>query len=144
MAEVVSINISEVRGIQKHEVPEAYFKADWGIEGDAHAGNWHRQVSLLGEESVAHMQEKIDLKLQHGAFAENVLVRGITVYKLPVGTKLRIGEALTEVTQIGKECHQDCAIRKATGDCVMPREGVFVKVLKSGRVRPGDSIEITE
>lgn len=144
MAEVVSINISEVRGIQKHEVPEAYFKADWGIEGDAHAGNWHRQVSLLGEESVAHMQEKIDLKLQHGAFAENVLVRGITVYKLPVGIKLRIGEALTEVTQIGKECHQDCAIRKATGDCVMPREGIFVKVLKSGRVCPGDSIEIVE
>jgi MOSC domain-containing protein YiiM len=141
MAEIVSINISEVRGIQKHEVPEAFLKADWGIEGDAHAGHWHRQVSLLGEESVAHMQEKIDFTLQHGAFAENILVRGITVYKLPVGTRLRIGEALAEVTQIGKECHQDCAIRKATGDCVMPREGIFVKVLESGHIRPGDRIE---
>jgi MOSC domain-containing protein YiiM len=144
MAEIVSINISEVRGIQKHEVPEAFLKADWGIEGDAHAGHWHRQVSLLGEESVAHMQEKIDFTLQHGAFAENILVRGITVYKLPVGTRLRIGEALAEVTQIGKECHQDCAIRKATGDCVMPREGIFVKVLESGHIRPGDRIEIVK
>jgi len=144
MAEIVSINISEVRGIQKHEVPEAFLKADWGIEGDAHAGHWHRQVSLLGEESVAHMQEKIDFTLQHGAFAENILVRGITVYKLPVGTRLRIGEALAEVTQIGKECHQDCAIRKATGDCVVPREGIFVKVLESGHIRPGDRIEIVK
>ncbi len=144
MAEIVSINISEVRGIQKHEVPEAFLKADWGIEGDAHAGHWHRQVSLLGEESVARMQEKTDFPLRHGAFAENILVRGITVYKLPVGTTLRIGEALAEVTQIGKECHQDCAIRKAAGDCVMPKEGIFVKVLESGHIRPGDRIEIVK
>jgi MOSC domain-containing protein YiiM len=144
MAKVVSINISEVRGIQKHEVPEAHLREDWGIEGDAHAGHWHRQVSLLGAESVAGMQKRIDFKLQHGAFAENILVDGITVYKLPVGTKLRIGEALCEVTQIGKECHQDCEIRRITGDCVMPREGIFVKVLESGWVRPGDSIGIVE
>ena len=144
MAKVVSINISEVRGIQKHEVPKAHLLAYWGIEGDAHAGHWHRQVSLLGAESVAEMQKKIDFTLQHGAFAENILVEGITVYKLPVGTRLRICQALCEVTQIGKECHQDCAIRKATGDCVMPREGIFVKVLESGDVCPGDSGEIVK
>ena len=144
MAEVVSINISEVRGIQKHEVPEAFLKEDWGIEGDAHVGHWHRQVSLLGVESVANMQKKIDFTLQHGAFAENILVKGITVYTLPVGTRLMIGEALTEVTQIGKECHQDCEIRRITGDCVMPREGIFVKILKSGRVHPGDKVEVVE
>ena len=142
MATVAAICISEVRGIQKHEIPEAFFKADHGIVGDAHAGNWHRQISLLGIESVASLQEKISFELKHGAFAENVLVEGMTVYKLPVGTKLRIGEALCEVTQIGKECHSDCAIRKAAGDCVMPREGIFVKVLESGAVKKGDGIEI--
>ena len=144
MAKVVAICISEVRGIQKHEIPEAFFRKDHGIEGDAHAGNWHRQVSLLGVESVAKLQEKLSFKLQNGAFAENVLVEGICVYTLPVGTKLKIGEALCEVTQIGKECHNDCAIRKAAGDCVMPREGIFVKVLESGAVKKGDSIEIVE
>lgn len=142
MAKVAAICISEVRGIQKHEIPEAYFKADHGIVGDAHAGNWHRQISLLGVESVAKLQEKISFELKHGAFAENVLIEGMTVYKLPVGTKLRIGQALCEVTQIGKECHSDCAIRKAAGDCVMPREGIFVKVLESGAVKKGDSVEI--
>ena len=141
-AKVAAICISEVRGIQKHEIPEAFFKADHGIVGDAHAGSWHRQISLLGVESVAKLQEKIDFELKNGAFAENVLVEGMTVYTLPVGTKLRIGEALCEVTQIGKECHADCAIRKAAGDCVMPREGIFVKVLESGAVKKDDSIEI--
>jgi MOSC domain-containing protein YiiM len=140
MAEVEAINISEVRGIQKHEIPEAYLREDWGIEGDAHAGHWHRQVSLLSTESVDTMQKKIEFPLQHGAFAENILIRGMKVHELPVGTRLQIGEALTEVTQIGKECHQDCAIRKATGDCVMPREGVFVKVLRSGKVKKGDPV----
>lgn len=142
MATVAAICISEVRGIQKHEIPEAFFKANHGIVGDAHAGSWHRQISLLSVESVASLQEKLDFELKNGAFAENVLVEGMTVYKLPVGTKLRIGEALCEVTQIGKECHSDCAIRKAAGDCVMPREGIFVKVLESGAVKKGDGIEI--
>ena len=141
-AKVVAICISEVRGIQKHEIPEAFFRVDHGIDGDAHAGTWHRQISLLGVESVAKLQEKIEFELKHGAFAENVLIEGMTVYKLPVGTKLRIGEALCEVTQIGKECHNDCAIRKAAGDCVMPREGIFVKVLDSGKVKKGDKVEI--
>lgn len=142
MAKVIAICISEVRGIQKHEIPEAFLRAEHGIEGDAHAGNWHRQVSLLGVDSVAKLQEKIDFELKHGAFAENILVEGMTVYTLPVGTKLRIGEAECEVTQIGKECHADCAIRKAAGDCVMPREGIFVKVLESGKVKKGDTVEV--
>ena len=142
MAKVAAICISEVRGIQKHEIPEAFLRADHGIEGDAHAGNWHRQVSLLSVESVETLQKKIDFELKHGAFAENILVEGMAVHTLPVGTRLRIGEAECEVTQIGKECHSDCAIRKAAGDCVMPREGIFVKVITSGKVKTGDAIEV--
>ena len=142
MAKIAAICISEIRGIQKHEIPEAYLRADHGIEGDAHAGSWHRQVSLLSIDSVAKLQEKLDFELKHGAFAENILVEGMAVHTLPVGTRLRIGEALCEVTQIGKECHSDCAIRKAAGDCVMPREGIFVKVLESGRIAKGDAVEV--
>ena len=143
MSEVLAVCISEVRGIQKHPVECAELRVDHGIVGDAHAGNWHRQVSLLGVESVEKLQEKLDaIRLKPGDFAENLLVSGITVYKLPVGTRLRIGTALCEVTQIGKECHQDCAIRKAAGDCVMPREGIFVKVLENGAVKPGDAVEV--
>lgn len=142
MAEIAAICISEVRGIQKHEIPEAFLRADWGIQGDAHAGSWHRQISLLSVDSVAKLQEKLDFELKHGAFAENILVSGMAVHTLPVGTRLKIGAALCEVTQIGKECHSDCAIRKAAGDCVMPREGIFVKVLESGSAKKGDSVEI--
>ena len=144
MAKILAVCISEVRGIQKHPIPEAELRVDHGIVGDAHAGNWHRQVSLLSKESVNKLQEKIPLRLHDGDFAENILVEGMLVYQLPVGTKLRIGTALCEVTQIGKECHQDCAIRKAAGDCVMPREGIFVKVLENGRVRPGDEVTVVE
>lgn len=142
MAKIAAICISEIRGIQKHEIPEAFLRAGHGIEGDAHAGSWHRQVSLLSVDSVAKLQEKLDFELKHGAFAENILVEGMAVHTLPVGTRLRIGEALCEVTQIGKECHSDCAIRKAAGDCVMSREGIFVKVLESGRIAKGDAIEV--
>ena len=142
MAKIAAICISEIRGIQKHEIPEAFLCAGHGIEGDAHAGSWHRQVSLLSVDSVAKLQEKLDFELKHGAFAENILVEGMAVHTLPVGTRLRIGEALCEVTQIGKECHSDCAIRKAAGDCVMPREGIFVKVLESGRIAKGDAVEV--
>jgi MOSC domain-containing protein YiiM len=123
------------------EVPEIEVKIDHGIVGDAHAGNWHRQISLLGDESVDVMREKLP-DLPHGAFAENILTRGICLYKLPVGTKLRVGPALLEVTQIGKECHKGCAIRQITGDCVMPREGIFTKVLEEGIIRPGDEVTI--
>lgn len=142
MAKVIAVCISEVRGIQKHEVPSVTLVADFGIEGDAHAGNWHRQVSLLDVDSVQKVQDKVSFDLAHGAFAENILTEGIVLYELPIGTRLQIGEATAEVTQIGKECHNDCAIRKAAGDCVMPREGIFVKVITGGAVRPGDLIEI--
>ena len=142
MAKILAICISERKGIQKHPVEEARLQPDHGIVGDAHAGNWHRQVSLLGVESVRKVQAQIDFPLAPGAFAENLLTEGICLYELPVGTRLRIGPAVCEVTQIGKECHQGCAIRRLTGDCVMPREGIFVKVLTGGVVRPGDSIEV--
>lgn len=141
MAKVVAVCISEKRGIQKHEVPEVEMRVDYGIEGDAHAGDWHRQVSMLGVESVAKVQEKISFPLKNGDFAENILTEGICLYQIPVGTKLRIGDSvLAEVTQIGKECHNDCAIRKAAGDCAMPREGIFIKILAPGKIRAGDEI----
>lgn len=144
MAKVLAVCISEEKGTPKKEVESVFVKPDHGIVGDAHAGNWHRQVSLLGKESVDKVQQNIDFVLQHGAFAENILTEGLILYELPVGTKLRVGEALMEVTQIGKECHYGCAIRKATGDCVMPREGIFCKVLKEGIIKAGDSLEIAK
>ncbi len=144
MGKVLAICVSDVRGVQKHAVERVELRVDHGIVGDAHAGNWHRQVSLLGADSVRRMQERVDIELFPGAFAENILVDGLCVYELPVGTRLRVGTALCEVTQIGKECHQDCAIRKAAGDCVMPREGIFVKVLENGEVKTGDSVEVAE
>ena len=143
MAKVVAVCISEKKGTMKFEVPEIQLKIKHGIVGDAHAGDWHRQVSLLGNESVEKMKRTFpDIPI--GAFAENILTEGITLYELPIGTRLRVGEALLELTQIGKECHSDCAIRKQVGDCVMPREGVFTIVLEEGTVRAGDSIEIVE
>ena len=141
-ARIIAVCISEKKGEQKHAVDEVSLVVEHGIEGDAHAGKWHRQVSLLGEESVAKLQERIDFKLKPGDFAENILTRGLVLYELPVGTRLMVGSALCEVTQIGKACHEDCAIRKAAGDCVMPREGIFVKVLKDGKARAGDSVRI--
>lgn len=143
MAEVVAVCISTAKGTQKKEVPEIQVKLDHGIVGDAHAGNWHRQISLLGDESVDKMRAKFP-DLPHGAFAENILTRGITLYTLPVGTKLRVGPALLQVTQIGKQCHADCEIKRITGDCVMPREGIFTVVLEEGVIRAGDKIEVVE
>ena len=143
MAEVTAVCISTMKGVPKKEVPEIEVKIDHGIVGDAHAGNWHRQISLLAGESVDKMREKIPA-LKNGAFAENIVTRGLTLYELPVGTKLRVGPALLEVTQIGKECHSACAIKKVTGDCVMPREGIFAKVLEEGVIRAGDKVEVVE
>lgn len=139
---VLAVCISEKKGEQKHEIDSAYLRPEHGIDGDAHAGNWHRQVSLLGAESVKKVQEKIEFKLNNGDFAENILTEGIILFDLPVGTRMRIGEALAEVTQIGKECHQGCAIREAAGDCVMPREGIFIRILEPGMVKAGDEISI--
>lgn len=144
MAEVLAVCISEVRGISKHPVDSIHLIPGHGIEGDAHAGNWHRQVSLLAQESVDKLQSKITLQLKPGDFAENVLTRGIDLKSLPVGTRLRLGTALGEVTQIGKECHNDCAIRQQVGDCCMPREGIFLRVLEEGYLRPGDEIRLAE
>ena len=144
MGVIKGICISEKRGTAKQEVEEAVFVKDWGIEKDAHAGHWHRQVSLLAAESVAKVQKALDFQLKSGDFAENILTEGIELFTLPVGTKMRIGEAEGEVTQIGKECHHGCAIRELAGDCVMPREGIFVKITKSGRVKTGDRIQVMQ
>ena len=141
MASVVAVCISERKGTQKHEVPEIQLKIDHGIVGDAHAGNWHRQVSLLAQESVEKMKAVFP-DIPVGAFAENILTEGLTLCTLPVGTRLRVGEVLLEVTQIGKECHAHCAIRQQVGDCVMPREGIFTIVLEEGTIRAGDTITI--
>ena len=144
MAKVVSVNISQRKGEQKHSVPEIQLKLRHGIVGDAHAGDWHRQISLLAEESVDTMRAACSVDLNAGAFAENINTIGIDLKHLPVGTHLRIGETEVEVTQIGKECHSDCAIKKAVGKCVMPSEGIFAVVVREGTVRPGDEIEILE
>ncbi len=144
MGEVLAVCISEVRGTPKHPVKRIHLIPGHGIEGDAHAGNWHRQVSLLAAESVEQMQSRVDLVLHPGDFAENILTRGMDLKNLPVGTLLRLGSALGEVTQIGKECHADCAIRQQVGDCVMPREGIFLRVLQEGWVQAGDSFEIVK
>ena len=143
MMEVIAVCISEKKGERKHPVPEIALRRDHGIVGDAHAGNWHRQVSLLAEESVDTMRA-LGLTLAPGDFAENILTRGIVLKTLPVGTRLRMGETVLEITQIGKQCHNDCAIKKTTGRCVMPTDGVFAVVLEEGVIRPGDAIEILE
>lgn len=143
MAVVTAVNISERKGVPKHEVDSIELKIGHGIVGDAHAGDWHRQISLLAEESVDKMRVKIP-SLKPGAFAENINTRGLELFTLPVGTLLRIGPALVEVTQIGKECHSGCAIKKVTGECVMPREGIFVVVREEGVVRAGDEITVVE
>ena len=138
---VLAVCISERKGTMKHPVPEIQLRAEHGIEGDAHAGSWHRQVSLLATESVAPMHAVLP-DLPAGAFAENILTGGLALKALPIGTRLRVGGALLEVTQIGKECHKDCAIRQQVGDCVMPREGIFARVRTGGTVRPGNPITI--
>ncbi len=142
MARVTSVNISEKKGTLKKPVAEIHLKLRHGIVGDAHAGDWHRQISLLAEESVDTMRALSPIPLSSGVFAENINTVGIDLKHLPVGTRLRIGETEVEVTQIGKECHNDCAIKKAVGKCVMPTEGIFAIVVKEGTVRAGDEIEV--
>ncbi|MCL2366352.1 MAG: MOSC domain-containing protein [Oscillospiraceae bacterium] len=142
MAKVSAVCISDIKGVIKKPVSEIFVKIDHGIEGDAHAGQWHRQVSLLGDESVDKLRAQMP-NLKAGVFAENILTSGICLYELPIGTKLRIGQALLSVTQIGKECHnQGCAIKRQTGDCVMPREGIFAQVIEEGAIKAGDEIEV--
>lgn len=144
MAVVTSVNLSERKGVAKHPVPEIQLRCHHGIVGDAHAGDWHRQVSLLAEESVDTMRAAAPVDLPAGAFAENINTRGLELKTLPVGTLLKVGPAILRVTQIGKECHNDCAIKRAVGRCVMPTEGIFATVEREGTVRPGDTIEVWE
>lgn len=140
--EVLAVNISEQRGVKKHDVGEAYLRTGWGIEADAHAGDWHRQVSLLSLSSFEKMRA-LGAEIGYGDFAENIAVGGLDVVTLPVGTKLRLGASLVEVTQIGKECHnQGCAIKQQVGTCVMPAEGIFARILESGRVKVGDPVTV--
>ena len=142
-ARVVSVNLSEEKGTPKREVPVLRLIAGHGAEGDAHAGPWHRQVSLLAEESIDRMRELGLKDLAHGAFGENINTLGLNLCRLPVGTRLKAGGAILEITQIGKDCHNGgCAIRQATGQCVMPTDGVFAVVAQAGEVHPGDEIEI--
>lgn len=144
MAKILAINISDKKGEKKHPVPSAELKVDHGICGDVHAGNWHRQISLLAQESVDKMKAMGIDHLGFGDFAENITTEGIEVHKLPVGTRLELGPCLVEVTQIGKECHHHCQIYQQVGMCIMPTEGIFVKVLKGGEIKPGDPIKILE
>lgn len=141
MGKILGICISEHKGTQKKEVPEAVLIEDWGIEGDAHAGKWHRQVSLLGSEQIEEFRAR-GAEVDYGAFGENLIVEGFHLRMLPIGTIFQVGDAVLELTQIGKECHSHCQIYKKMGDCIMPREGVFTKVLKGGAIKKGDEIVI--
>ena len=143
MAKVLAVCISEKKGVQKQAVPYIDVKCNHGIVGDAHAGDWHRQISLLAKESVDQMRG-CGVNLFDGAFAENIVTEGIDLKHLPIGTLLQVGPTLLRVTQIGKECHNDCAIRQAVGKCVMPTDGIFAVVVTEGIIRPGDTIEILE
>jgi MOSC domain-containing protein YiiM len=140
-AEVIAVCISTNKGERKKPVAAVELRENHGIVGDGHAGEWHRQVSLLAMESIAKMQ-KMGLDVDTGDFAENITTRGIDLPALPVGTRLALGATVIEVTQIGKECHTRCAIFYQAGDCVMPKEGIFARVLQGGMVKPGDGIEV--
>lgn len=142
MASVISINTSEKKGTFKYPVAEGRLRCDFGIEGDAHGGPWHRQISLLAQESIDKMTALGVEGLTPGKFAENITTKGIELHTLPIGTRLQIGECVTEVTQIGKECHQHCEIFKKVGKCIMPLEGIFVKVITEGTIKPGDGIAV--
>lgn len=143
MGKVLAVCRSEKKGIQKKDIGEAFFQEDYGMVGDAHAGKWHRQVSLLSYDKIAEFKAR-GAQVEHGAFGENLVVEGIDFRHLPVGTHLHCGEVLLEMTQIGKECHQGCVIFQQMGDCIMPREGVFAKVLHGGTIKVGDEMHVGE
>ncbi len=143
MGTIHGICVSEEKGTAKHTIPAVDVIESWGLDGDAHAGTWHRQVSLLGLEQIEAFRAR-GVNVAFGAFGENLIVEGFHLRTLPVGTRLRAGEVLLEITQIGKECHAHCAIRQATGDCIMPREGVFARVLHGGTLHVGDEIAVDE
>ena len=140
-ASIVSINISSTKGVRKTPIPQGELHPDHGLVGDAHSGTWHRQLSVLAQESIDSMRQA-GYDVNPGDFAENITTKGLILHTLPVGTRFKLGTVEVELTQIGKECHAGCAIRKLTGDCVMPREGIFVRVLEPGVVKPGDQVEL--
>ncbi len=141
---VLAICRSTEKGTVKEEIAEGFFIENHGLKGDAHAGSWHRQISLLGKESIDKMQAEIDdFELDFGDFAENITTEGLLLYEIPIGSKMEVGEeVILEVTQIGKKCHHNCEIFKQIGECVMPKEGIFTRVIKGGRVKAGDKIKI--
>lgn len=143
MAYVEAVCISEQKGVVKKEKASITLKAAWGIEGDGHAGDWHRQVSLLAGESIDGVKQTMP-SLKNGAFAENVITRGVDLGTVALGDRIKIGDAvLLKITQIGKECHNSgCAIKKLTGDCIMPREGIFARVVEGGTITHGDTVEL--
>lgn len=143
MCKVLAVCTSKHKGTLKKEVNEANFIEDFGIEGDAHAGKWHRQVSLLAFEKIDEFRKKGG-NVDFGAFGENLVVEGIELNKLPIGQKLEVGEVLLEVTQIGKKCHDKCAIYYQVGECIMPKNGIFTKVLRGGKIKVGDNCILLE
>ena len=143
MGKVLAVCISEKKGTEKKNVGSAKFIADWGIENDSHAGKWHRQVSLLSHEKIEDFRAR-GAEVIDGAFGENLVVEGYDFRSLPVGTKFRCNDVVLELTQIGKECHSGCAIFQKMGDCIMPREGVFTRVLHGGVISVGDELTILE
>jgi MOSC domain-containing protein YiiM len=141
---VLAVNVSEEKGTKKTNVQSCALLKDFGLKGDAHAGPWHRQVSLLANESIEKMRA-MGLKVGYGDFAENITTEGVDLVHLPIGTTIRVGNSvLLRVTQIGKECHERCAIYYQVGDCVMPKEGIFAEVLSEGEVKAGDEIIIDQ
>ena len=141
MGKVIAVCTSEKKGTQKVSVPEIEIVEDWGIEGDAHAGKWHRQVSLLSFDKIEEFRAR-GAEVEDGAFGENLVVQGIDFATLPIGTKFKCNDVVLELTQIGKACHSGCAIFWKMGECIMPKQGVFTKVLHGGVIRPGDELEI--
>ena len=133
---VKAVCTSEKKGVEKHSVPEGHFLKDFGIEGDAHAGKWHRQVSLLSYDKVKEFNER-GAQVEDGAFGENLVIEGIELNTLSIGQKIKIGDVLLEVTQIGKKCHDKCQIYYQVGECIMPKNGIFTKVLNGGNVKVG-------
>jgi len=142
MGKIIAVCTSAKKGMRKKNVGEGILKVGFGLEGDAHGGDWHRMISLLGVESIQKMKDK-GADVGPGDFAENLTTEGLELFTLPIGTKLKIGEtSIGEVTQIGKQCHTKCEIFKQVGECVMPKEGIFIRLLEGGVVRSGDSIEV--
>ena len=144
MGKILAVCISEHKGTVKKPIESGCIIEDFGLKGDAHAGKWHRQISLLDADAVQRFEDKYHIAVKPGAFGENLLTKGIDLKHLPVGTLLKSGDVLLEITQIGKKCHLGCNIQQQTGECIMPHEGVFAKVVHGGVVRADDDIEIAE